>query len=140
MLQALVSRQIADGDRPLACCPSRIGSASLKSPVDKPLRYSTGNTSATFGQRPHVRRQDPTAEPLPESLAGQLEEAGRRQVVRNGRARARKITLGCGTVQVAAPRINDKRLDEQGRGWPLPRGPVSQDLGGPSAPSSSEGS
>ena len=46
--------------------------------------------------------------------AGQLEEAGRRQVVRNGRAWARKITLGCGTVQVAAPRINDKRLDEQG--------------------------
>ena len=46
--------------------------------------------------------------------AGQLDEAGRRQVVRNGRARARKITLGCGTVQVAAPRINDKRFDEQG--------------------------
>ena len=46
--------------------------------------------------------------------AGQLDEAGHRQVVRNGTAGARKITLGCGTVQVAAPRVNDKRLDEQG--------------------------
>jgi len=30
-------------------------------------------------------------------------------VVRNGRARARKVTMGCGTVEVEAPRVNDKR-------------------------------
>ncbi len=46
--------------------------------------------------------------------AEQLDEAGHRQVVRNGTARGRKITLGCGTVQVSAPRVNDKRLDEHG--------------------------
>jgi putative transposase len=38
--------------------------------------------------------------------------AGRAQVVRNGRARARKIALGAGTVEVQAPRVNDKRRVE----------------------------
>ena len=43
------------------------------------------------------------------------DERGRREVVRNGRGRARKVTLGAGTVEIAAPRVNDKRLDERGR-------------------------
>ena len=34
-------------------------------------------------------------------------------VVRNGRARERKLTVGSGTVPVRAPRVNDKRVDEQ---------------------------
>ena len=33
-------------------------------------------------------------------------------VVRNGRARARKVTMGCGTVEVQAPRVNDKRVED----------------------------
>jgi putative transposase len=36
---------------------------------------------------------------------------GRRLVVRNGRARERKLTVGSGTVAVRAPRVNDKRVD-----------------------------
>jgi putative transposase len=39
---------------------------------------------------------------------------GRALVVRNGRARARKVTVGSGTIEVAAPRVNDKRVDEDG--------------------------
>ena len=35
-------------------------------------------------------------------------------VVRNGRARTRKVTLGAGTVEVRAPRVNDRRRDEKG--------------------------
>jgi transposase-like protein len=38
---------------------------------------------------------------------------GKRLVVRNGRARERRVTVGSGTVAVQAPRINDKRIDEQ---------------------------
>jgi len=41
-------------------------------------------------------------------------EDGRRLVVRNGRAKARKITTGSGTFEVRAPRVNDKRVDEHG--------------------------
>jgi hypothetical protein len=32
-------------------------------------------------------------------------------VVRNGRARERKLTVGSGTVAIRAPRVNDKRVD-----------------------------
>jgi len=38
------------------------------------------------------------------------DEDGHALVVRNGRARARKVTVGCGTVEVEAPRVNDKRV------------------------------
>lgn len=42
------------------------------------------------------------------------DDAGRAAVVRNGLARARKVTMGSGTVEVRAPRVNDKRSDAAG--------------------------
>jgi putative transposase len=47
-------------------------------------------------------------------LAGfvdQVDERGRRLVVRNGHARSRPVTTAAGTVEVVAPRVNDKRVD-----------------------------
>ena len=41
------------------------------------------------------------------------DEAGRALVVRNGKARPRKVTLGAGTIAVRAPRVNDRRVREQ---------------------------
>jgi transposase-like protein len=43
----------------------------------------------------------------------EIDEDGYRLVVRNGRARERKVTVGSGTIAVRAPRVNDKRVDEQ---------------------------
>jgi putative transposase len=43
----------------------------------------------------------------------ELDEDGHRLVVRNGRARERKVTVGSGTVLIRAPRVNDKRTDEE---------------------------
>jgi transposase-like protein len=40
-------------------------------------------------------------------------EDGKRLVVRNGRARERKLTIGSGTVPIQAPRVNDRRVDEE---------------------------
>jgi transposase-like protein len=40
---------------------------------------------------------------------------GRRLVVRNGRLPARTIQTGIGDVQVHQPRVNDKRIDENGQ-------------------------
>src|ERR1017187_187864 len=40
---------------------------------------------------------------------------GRALVVHNGRAKARKLTLGAGTVELKVPRVNDRRRDEQGQ-------------------------
>jgi len=48
------------------------------------------------------------------AFAGEVDEDGRRLVVRNGRARERRVTVGSGTVPVCAPRVNDRRLDEEG--------------------------
>ena len=43
------------------------------------------------------------------------DEQGHALVVRNGHAQTRKVTLGAGTVELKAPRVNDRRLDESGR-------------------------
>jgi transposase-like protein len=48
-------------------------------------------------------------------FAEEPDEDGRRLVVRNGRARECKVTVGSGTVAVRAPRVNDKRIDEHNR-------------------------
>ena len=49
-----------------------------------------------------------------EGLSDELDEDGHRLVVRNGRARQRKVTIGSGTIALRAPRVNDKRSDEEG--------------------------
>jgi transposase-like protein len=43
------------------------------------------------------------------------DEDGCAKVVRNGKARPRKVTLGSGTLEVRAPRIDDRRHGEEGR-------------------------
>src|SRR4051812_571061 len=47
-----------------------------------------------------------------ERFADARGEDGKRLVVRNGRARERRVTVGSGTVAVQAPRVNDRRVDE----------------------------
>jgi putative transposase len=44
----------------------------------------------------------------------QRDERGHALVVRNGHAREREVLLGGGAVEVKAPRVNDKRVDENG--------------------------
>jgi putative transposase len=47
------------------------------------------------------------------AFVDEVDEDGKRLVVRNGRARERRVTVGSGTVPVRAPRVNDKRTDDQ---------------------------
>ena len=49
------------------------------------------------------------------SFAQERDDDGRRLVVRNGKARERKLTVGSGTLAITAPRVNDKRVDEEGK-------------------------
>lgn len=44
--------------------------------------------------------------------ADQVDERGRRLVVRNGHHTPRQVLTGAGAVEVVAPRVNDKRTDE----------------------------
>ena len=48
-----------------------------------------------------------------ERFAEERDQDGKRLVVRNGSARERRVTVGSGTVALRAPRVNDKRVDEQ---------------------------
>ena len=47
------------------------------------------------------------------AFVDEVDEHGRRLVVRNGSARERRVTVGSGTVPIRAPRVNDKRIDEE---------------------------
>jgi transposase-like protein len=42
----------------------------------------------------------------------QLDDRGRRLVVRNGHAETRQVLTSSGAVEVTTPRVNDKRVDE----------------------------
>src|SRR4051794_11081834 len=44
--------------------------------------------------------------------AGEVDERGRRLVVRNGHGEPRQVMTAAGAVEVVAPRVNDKRVDE----------------------------
>ena len=46
------------------------------------------------------------------AFAEERDEAGRRLVVRNGHAEARTITTAAGGLEIRAPRVNDRRVDE----------------------------
>lgn len=45
-------------------------------------------------------------------MADQRDDFGHRLVVRNGFHQPRKVTTAAGAIEVKAPRINDKRVDE----------------------------
>src|SRR5438477_11819163 len=48
-----------------------------------------------------------------ERFSDEGDEDGHRLVVRNGRARERRVTIGSGTIPIRAPRVNDKRVDAE---------------------------
>ena len=49
-----------------------------------------------------------------DAARGERDEQGHALVVRNGHANEREVLLGAGSVEVKAPRVNDKRVDEDG--------------------------
>ena len=49
-----------------------------------------------------------------DGLADQRDQDGHRLVVRNGHHRRRSIDTGIGTIDVEAPRVDDRRVDEAG--------------------------
>ena len=48
-----------------------------------------------------------------EAAEGQRDEQGHALVTRNGNARPREVTTVAGAVEVVAPRVNDRRVDEE---------------------------
>jgi transposase-like protein len=46
--------------------------------------------------------------------AGERDHRDHALVVRNGRAQPRRVTVGSGTIEIRAPRVNDRRVDAEG--------------------------
>ena len=61
-------------------------------------------------RRPWWRRSSSTST----RIADARDATGRRLVVRNGRAQSRAVTCGAGTLRVRAPRVNDRRVGDDG--------------------------
>ena len=75
----------------------------------------------TLDQLAHQGAQKMLMTALEEEVASYIErhkeevdEQGHRRVVRNGKAKPRQVTCGAGTLEIQAPRVNDKRVDESG--------------------------
>src|SRR6266508_1538807 len=47
-----------------------------------------------------------------EGASGERDERGHALVVRNGKARGRQVVTSAGAIEVSAPRVNDRRVDE----------------------------
>lgn len=66
--------------------------------------------SRLSGRRPTSARTARQLRPKGMSAAPRL--SCRRLVVRNGHARPREVLTSAGAVEVMAPRVNDKRIDD----------------------------
>lgn len=55
------------------------------------------------------------AEAFIEAARADRDERGRALVTRNGHARPRHVLTGSGAIEVTAPRVNDRRVEEQTR-------------------------
>lgn len=106
--------ELSDGDRNPVCAGS---SSSL---IDQIVREGARRMLAAALQA--------EVDAYIAAFAEEREEADRRLVVRNGSHAAREILSGAGAIEVKAPRVNDKRIDES-TGGGIPSG-VGSDLAG----------
>lgn len=89
--------------------------------VDERLEEKSGELAPTLDELAREGARRMLMQALEEEVAGYLashagerDERGHALVVRNGKARARKVSLGAGTVEIRAPRVDDRRRDETG--------------------------
>lgn len=89
---------VANGEEPEGAVGSRTLDAIARAGAAAMLRQALEVEVAAYLER-HQERDD----------------RGHALVVRNGKARARKVTCGAGTLRLEAPRVNDRRVDAEGR-------------------------
>ena len=86
----------------------------LDGSTDGKIEGSTLDELAREGaRRMLVQALDAEVSAYLDQARGERDEAGRALVVRNGKARARKVTVGSGTVEIEAPRVYDRRDGEK---------------------------
>ena len=89
--------------------------------VEKTDAREEGNEHGSLDELAREGARRMLVKALEAEVAGYLERhaderdaSGHALVVRNGRARPRRVTLGSGTIEIQAPRVNDRRRDARG--------------------------
>lgn len=86
--------------------------AEMQSPTSVPSGSLLDELAREGARRMLAAALKAEADAYVDGLVGELDEDGHRLVVRNGHAEARTVTTAAGAVEVRAPRVNDKRIDE----------------------------
>ncbi|MCA1699579.1 MAG: transposase [Actinobacteria bacterium] len=80
---------------------------------DNELRVSLDDLARESARRIIATPLEAEVADYVERFAEERDADGKQLVVRNGRARERRVTIGSGTMPVRAPRVNDRRVDEE---------------------------
>jgi transposase-like protein len=81
---------------------------------DKELGLSLDDLAREGARRMLVGALEAEVGAYVERHRAERDENGHALVVRNGKAQSRKVTLGAGTIDVVAPRVNDRRVNAEG--------------------------
>ncbi len=84
----------------------KVVSVSERSELDEVLRHGA--------RRMLVQAVEAEAAAYVDAHRDEIDDQGRRLVVRNGCANERTLVSGVGALKVRAPRVNDRRVDEDG--------------------------
>ena len=89
--------------------------------VEKAAPREEGSARSTLDELAREGARQMLIRALEAEVASYVEAHGQERderdyalVTRNGKARSRKVTLGAGTIDIQAPRVNDRRVNERG--------------------------
>jgi putative transposase len=85
----------------------------MKSEPRKDFELSLDEIAREGARRLLVQALNLEVEDYIQQFTSEVDESGRRLVVRNGVARSRSVTMGSGSVEVQCPRVNDRRDGEK---------------------------
>lgn len=85
----------------------------IKSEPRKDFELSLDEIAREGARRMLVQALHLEVEEYIQQFTSEVDESGKRLVVRNGVSRPRKVTLGSGAVEIQAPRVNDRRDGEK---------------------------
>jgi transposase-like protein len=85
----------------------------MKSEMRQDFELSLDEIAREGARRMLMHALNQEVEEYIQSHKDQVDEQGRRQVVRNGVSKSRTVTIGSGSVKIQAPRVNDRREGEK---------------------------
>lgn len=85
----------------------------LKLVTDEDLKYNLDEIVRLGAKKMLMEALQAEVDDFIKSHKNHVDEQGKRLVVRNGKAQTRSLTLPSGTIEVQAPRVNDRRQGEK---------------------------